>query len=150
MALNGLIIALIEMVIVFKLEAKPQPLKYIKFGVWLVGISYVIFNLFNGSFVLALISSVIITFGEMLSMPFMNTYWISRTAEHNRGQYAALYTMAWGIAQITAPFFGGLIVEEYNFHILWYVVFATAILAGLGFNRLAKQTERDAEVEMVK
>ncbi len=32
-------------------------------------------------------------------MPFMNTYWIARTSHGNRGQYAALYTMAWSAAQ---------------------------------------------------
>ena len=137
MAINGLIIAGIEMVIVFKLESKHQPLRFIKFGVWLVGISYAVYNLFNGKFVLALFSIIIITFGEMLSMPFMNTYWISRSADHNRGEYAALYTMAWGTAQIVAPSLGGFIAENYSFNTLWWIVFATTGLAGLGFHRLA-------------
>ncbi|MCW3105848.1 MAG: transporter [Segetibacter sp.] len=137
MAINGLIIAIIEMVVVFKLEAKPQPLKFIKFGVWLVGISYVVYNLFNGQFLLSFFSIVIITFGEMLSMPFMNSYWISRSADHNRGQYAALYTMAWGTAQIASPSIGGYIADHYSFNVLWWIVFAITVVAGLGYNRLA-------------
>jgi predicted MFS family arabinose efflux permease len=138
MATNGLIIAMIEMVIVFKLEARARPLRYIKWGVWLVGLSYVIFNIFNGNFLLALLSSVIITFGEMLSMPFMNTYWISRSADNNRGQYAALYTMAWGTAQIAGPSVGGYVADRYSFNVLWYLIFAITVLAGFGYNRLAK------------
>ena len=137
MAMNGLIIAVIEMVVVFKLESKPQPLRFIKYGVWLVGISYIMYNLFRGHFLLSVFSIIIITFGEMFSMPFMNSYWISRSADHNRGQYAALYTMAWGTAQIAAPLLGGLIVDRYSFHVLWGIVFAVTIIAGFGYHKLA-------------
>lgn len=136
MAINGLIIAVIEMVVVFKLEAKDQPLRFIKFGVWLVGVSYMVYNLFNGQFLLSLFSIIIITFGEMFSMPFMNSYWISRSAEHNRGQYAALYTMAWGTAQIAAPSIGGFIADRYSFHALWWIVFAITVVTGFGYHRL--------------
>ncbi|MDQ6813678.1 MAG: MFS transporter, partial [Bacteroidota bacterium] len=137
MAINGIIIAAIEMVVVFKLEAKARPLRFIKFGVWMVGLSYVIYDVFSGQFILSLISIVIITFGEMFSMPFMNSYWISRSSNHNRGQYAALYTMAWGTAQIAAPSLGGFIAGRYSFNLLWQVVFAITIVAGFGYQRLA-------------
>jgi len=137
MAINGLIIAVVEMVIVFKLESRANPLRFIKYGVWLVGISYVIFNLFTGQFWLALVSTIFITVGEMLSMPFMNTYWISRSADHNRGQYAGLYTMAWSTAQIASPSIGGFVVEKYGFNMLWWIVFAITVIAGAGFSRLA-------------
>jgi predicted MFS family arabinose efflux permease len=142
MAINGLIIAGIEMVVVFKLEAKAKPLRFIKFGVWLVGISYAVYNLFNGHFLLSLCSIIIITFGEMLSMPFMNSYWISRSEDHNRGQYAALYTMAWGTAQIAAPSLGGFIADHYSFNTLWWIVFATTAIAGVGFHKLATLTSK--------
>lgn len=114
MAINGLLIATIEMVIVYKLEARQKPLLFIKYGVWLIGLSYAVYNIFSGQFLLALASTLIITIGEMLSMPFMNSYWISRSSEHNRGQYAALYTIGWGIAQIGAPSLGGYIVHSFS------------------------------------
>ena len=141
MAINGMIIAAIEMVVVFKLEAKTRPLRFIKIGVWLVGISYLVFNIFSGRFILAIFSIVLITFGEMLSMPFMNSYWISRSADYNRGQYAALYTMAWGTAQIAAPSIGGLVAEHYSFNTLWYIVFCITIVSGFGYHRLAKRPQ---------
>ena len=136
MAINGLIIAVIEMVIVFKLEAKQQPLKYIMYGVWLVGLSYAMYNIFTGQFLLALASIIIITVGEMISMPFMNSYWISRSSEHNRGQYAALYTMAWGTAQIAAPSIGGYIAHQYSYNLLWWIIFVITIIAGAGYYKL--------------
>jgi MFS family permease len=97
---------------------------------WLVS-SYALYNLFTGHFYLALASSVVITFGEMFSMPFMNSYWISRSSEHNRGQYAALYTIGWGTAQVAAPSIGGFIADRYSYTSLWWIVFLITIIAVL-------------------
>jgi len=137
MAVNGLIIAFIEMVIIYKLEARSKPLTFIKYGVWMVGFSYALFNIFNGHFYLALASTLVITFGEIFSMPFMNSYWISRSSEHNRGQYAALYTISWGIGQVAAPSIGGYIADQYSYNMLWWLVFIITIIAGFGYSRLA-------------
>lgn len=136
MAINGLLITFIEMFLIYRLEQKSKPLKYISWGVWLVGLSFGLFNMLNGKLLLALFSVIIITLGEMLSMPFMNSYWISRSTDSNRGQYAALYTMAWGTAQIAAPSVGGFIAGKYSFNMLWWIVFALAIFIGLLYNKL--------------
>ncbi|WP_207496709.1 MDR family MFS transporter [Aridibaculum aurantiacum] len=139
MAINGLIIAFIEMVLVYRIEKSPSPLRFIKYGVWLVGISYGLYNLLEGQFLLALLSVLVITVGEMLSMPFMNTYWISRSSDHNRGQYAALYTMAWGTAQVAAPSVGGFVADQYSFAALWWLVLFVSLVAGTGFHFLTKR-----------
>lgn len=141
MAINGLVIATMEMVLVYRIEKQQEPLQVIKYGVWLIGIAYGVYNLFDGQFILALSSILIITFGEMLSMPFMNTYWISRSSDHNRGQYAALYTMAWGSAQIAAPSIGGFIADSYSFNVLWWLIFFVSLLAGTGFHFLMKRSK---------
>ena len=106
MAINGIIIALIEMVLVYKLDGKRRSMLYITFGVALVGISFWLLNIpGNGPFI-GLCMIILVTFGEIFSMPFMNSYWISRTQTTNRGQYAALYTMAWSAAQTLGPMGG--------------------------------------------
>jgi predicted MFS family arabinose efflux permease len=142
MAINGLVIAFVEMVLVYKLEARGTPLRYIRLGVWLIGLSYGMYNIFSGQFLLALASILVITVGEMIAMPFMNSYWISRSSDHNRGQYAALYTMGWGTAQIAAPSLGGLIVDRLSYTALWWIVFAVTIVAGFGYSRLTFGAEK--------
>ncbi len=139
MAINGLLIAFTEMVLVYNLERKRNPLRYISYGVWLTGLSYLVFILLQGQFLIALLSVLVITLGEMLSMPFMNTYWISRSSDNNRGQYAALYTMAWGISQIAAPSVGGWIADAYSFNTLFVVLFVTSVVGGLGYYKLMQQ-----------
>ncbi len=136
MAINGLIIAFVEMVLVYRLERSAKPYKNITYGVWLIGIAFGLFNLLSGQFMIALIAMITITVGEMLAMPFMNTYWISRSNDYNRGDYAALYTMAWGAAQIASPSLGGYIADHLGFRVLWWIIFSIAIIAGFGYYRL--------------
>ena len=87
---------------------------------------------------LALVMIISITFGEIFSMPFMNTYWIGRTQSSNRGQYAALYTMAWSAAQCLGPLLGSQVADHYNFTLLWWIVGALALFASFSFWRLHK------------
>ena len=136
MAINGIIIALIEMVMIYKLEPRKKNLFYIALGVLLIGFSFISLNIPGGGAALALLMIVMITFGEILSMPFMNSYWIARTQPSNRGQYAALYTMSWSAAQTLGPLFGAQLAQSAGFAALWWAVGGLCIVAALLFRRL--------------
>jgi len=138
MAVNGLVIAFIEMVIVFMVEGKRKNTFYISFGVFLCGLSYLMLNLFYITHLLAVVMILLITFGEMFSMPFMNAFWISRSAAHNRGQYAGLYTIAWASAQTCGPLFGSLIADQWGFDTLWWMVGTLCVTTAFGFYLLHK------------
>ncbi len=138
MALNGILIALIEMVIVFKMEGRKENLFYISNGILVVGISYLLLNVLPATAAMAVICMIIVTIGEMLSMPFMNSFWISRTSPNNRGQYAGLYTIAWSTAQVLGPSGGAQIAEHFNFRALWWVAAGVCISASFGFRWLRK------------
>src|SRR5436190_5236672 len=138
MAVNGIIIALVEMVLIYKLEGRRKHTVYITFGVALTGLSFLMLNIPGMGGLLALAMIVSITFGEIFSMPFMNTYWIGRTQSSNRGQYAALYTMAWSAAQCLGPLLGSQVADHYNFTLLWWIVGGLALFASFSFWRLHK------------
>jgi predicted MFS family arabinose efflux permease len=136
MAVNGIIIALVEMVLIYKLEGRRKNMIYITLGVFIVGLSFLMLNL-QGSFVIIAGSMIVlVTFGEILSMPFMNSYWITRTQAANRGQYAALYTMAWSAAQTLGPMTGAQLAQYSGFTILWWAVGGLAIITSLLFWKL--------------
>lgn len=122
MALNGLLIVFVEMVMIHSLEGKKNAMFFIRIGVLLIGIGFLCLNLLNSVFISAIISMVLITFGEIFAMPFMNAYWIGRTQTNNRGRYAALYTAAWSLAQIAAPTIGSQVAEHAGFNTLWWMV----------------------------
>ncbi len=136
MALNGIIIVLIEMILVFHLERKRQNLFYISNGILLTGLSFFLLNILPSSPITAVFCMVIVTIGEIISMPFMNSFWISRTAPTNRGQYAGLYTIAWSTAQVIGPSGGAQIVEHFNFRVLWWVIGALCVVASFGMKML--------------
>jgi predicted MFS family arabinose efflux permease len=136
MAANGIIIALVEMVLIYKLEGRRKSTFYITFGVALVGLSFLMLNLPGIGPMLAFTMIFCVTFGEIFAMPFMNSYWISRTKTTNRGQYAALYTMAWSIAQTIGPFGGAQLAQHLGFYALWWVIGGLALGTSLCFWKL--------------
>ena len=136
MATNGIIIVAIEMVIVYKLEGRRKNTIYIIMGTLLMTAAYCILNLFYISALMAFVMVICITFAEILAMPFMNSYWIGRSKPYNRGQYAALYTMAWSVAQTFGPMGGAQVAEHFGFSTLWWVVASLSLLAAIGFMRL--------------
>jgi predicted MFS family arabinose efflux permease len=140
MAMNGVLICVIEMVLIHNLEGKRHPLRYITIGVLLVGAGFVVLNTLPAHIVSGLIAVLIITFGEMMSMPFINAFWIERSNDHNRGEYAAIYSMAWSIAQIVAPLLGGYVVlaSGNQFYVLWWILGAVCLLSAVGFSVLYK------------
>ncbi|MBL0273018.1 MAG: MFS transporter [Chitinophagaceae bacterium] len=139
MAANGVIIVLVEMVLIYKLEGKRRHMIYITLGVFMVGLSFLLLNIPGAPVAIAVSMIVLVTFGEILSMPFMNSYWIARTQPSNRGQYAALYTMAWSAAQTLGPMGGAQIAEHAGFNILWWTVGGLSIIASLSFWKLHKK-----------
>jgi len=140
MAANGILIVLFEMVLIHNLEGKKNNLYYVTIGTTLVALSYLVFNIIPHFAWLATISMLIVTIGEIMSMPFMNSFWISRAKSHNTGQYAGLYTIAWSTAQVLGPGTGGQIAEKWGFTALWWVVGGMCIAAAVGFKWLERAT----------
>ena len=137
MALNGLIISLFEMITIFSLEGRRPPLHFISTGVVLVSAAFLLLNIPTVNFgTIALLCMIILTFGEILAMPFMNAYWISRTMPNNRGQYAALYSVAWASAQTIGPYAGSLVAENAGYKTLWIAVGAVCLLLAFLYRRL--------------
>lgn len=139
MAANGLFIVLTEMALIYRLEKRKTPLLFVVLGVLLTAFSFLMLNLFNINHIMAMVFILTITIGEMLAMPFMNSFWIGRSNHNNRGQYAALYTMAWSAAQTFGPMFGARIADKSGFTTLWWTVAAVCMLSVIGFNMLRKQ-----------
>lgn len=138
MALNGILIAGVEMVLIYYLERRGNYIYYIVAGVLICGLSYLSLMLPGNSKAVALVMIFFITIGEILSMPFMNTYWTSRSNERNRGQYAALYTMAWAVAQTLGPFVFSNLIEATSFFTVFIIMGILSVLTAFGFYTLRK------------
>jgi predicted MFS family arabinose efflux permease len=137
MAMNGVLIGLVEMVIVFKLEGKKPYLTLMMYAAVLMALSFLVllFPNFNGFFIASL-CVLIMTIAEMVGMPFMNTFYISRSNESNRGQYAALYTMAWSAAQVFGSSGGSKLATVFGYTTLWWSMAGICVLAAFGYFKL--------------
>ncbi len=140
MALNGILIVGLEMVMIYYLEKRNKYTIYIVFGVFVCALSYLSLLIPGNAKTISLIMIALITVGEIASMPFMNTFWSQRSNEKNRGQYAALYTMAWGTAQTLGPFFCSRIVDASNFNVLFIVMAVITLITTVGFYWLHRVT----------
>lgn len=138
MALNGILIVVVEMVLVHKLDGRRHPLAYISIGVLLTGLTFVFLNILPHNAWIAVLIVVMITFGEIIAMPFMNSFWVSRTNNSNRGSYAAIYGMSWSAAQIIAPAVGSRIITSGGFNNLWWVFASICLFVSIGYYVMKK------------
>ena len=136
MGLNGMTCVIFEMILVFKMEGRRDNLFYISRGVLGVSLSYLLLNILPASAAAAVFCMLVVTLGEIFTMPFLNSFWVSRTVSSNRGQYAGLYTIAWSTAQVIGPAGGSQIAEHFGFRTLWWVAGGLCIVTAIGFRRM--------------
>ena len=122
MAFNCLLIVIFEMPLIYSIEGRWSKLQITTFGGLLVGFSYVIFNIFGWSFGIAILVMLVLTFGEILTLPFLSSIAMERSERGNKGDYMGLYTMVYSVAHIVAPTLGMQVASQWNFHVLWYLI----------------------------
>ena len=76
----------------------------------------------------------------MIGMPFMNSYYIGKSSDLNRGQYAGLYTMSWSLAQVIGSICGALVAATFGFFNLWLLVGFVCMVAAAGYYWLQKKS----------
>lgn len=132
LALNGLLIAIMEMPLVYAVEGRIPRMSLIRWGAVLIGLSFLVLNLGHWT-ILLLISILAITFGEMANFPFSNSYAVDRSTAANRGQYMALYSMVFSLSHVIAPSLGMGIAGHFGFFTLWIVMAGLCAVTVLGY-----------------
>ncbi len=139
MALNGILVAAIEMIMIYKIEGKWSKYNFIALGALLLVISYLMLP-FITNMAGFIIVVIIISFSEMFAMPFMNAYMNQRANEKNRGQYSALYAMAWSTAQISIPILATQTIANIGYNALWVLLAFLSALIVVGIKLLERKT----------
>jgi predicted MFS family arabinose efflux permease len=142
LALNGFLVVLIEMPMVMVLEKNPRTYTYIIAGVLCLPISFLILKFGAGLLITAIIYTIVITFSEIFAMPFMMNYSLSRPKKERQGQYSALYSIAYGIANIAAPSVGLGIAAAYGFDNMFNFIIVLSCLLAIGFYWLKQSSEK--------
>lgn len=147
LAVNGAIVFLSEMVLVHYLS-RYKIYKLIIIGVLLIGGSFLLLNFFHGFYWLIL-GMVMISYGEILTMPFMMSFTSNKANDSSRGRYMAFYSLTYSIGLILAPFIGLRIIKHFGYYSLWWLVFLASIIIGVGYYFILRKYKADPVDEVV-
>ena len=141
LALNGLVVFLLEMIVVYLLGERFSKGLLIVVGMLLLGASFVLLNLVEHVSILYL-AMLLLSISEILVMPFLATITVQRSNDKNRGAYMGLYTIAFSGAHAIAPFLGTSIIARWGFSTLWWATGMASLLTAAGFYFVVQLLER--------
>lgn len=138
-ALNGVLVGAVEMFLITHIEHKNTAHRFIQWGALLLTVSYLMVMVVNGLPWFFVVMTVI-SFSEMLAMPFMNTLMNSRAVDGKRGQYAALYGLTWSLAQIISPVLSTQTIDRWGYQALWIIMALLSATVIWGMGRLQRKS----------
>ncbi|MBC8046301.1 MAG: MFS transporter [Fimbriimonadaceae bacterium] len=153
LALNGFIVFVFEMPVVYSFEKKYAIKHIIAVGILLLSVAMMLLNSTNHPFILY-VSMFLMSISEILAMPFMMTLIIKRSNEMNRGKYIGIYSMTWSSAFIFAPLIGTYFIEHFNYATLWWVMSSICIITLAcilyAIEKMTQKTEQKVSVELIE
>lgn len=140
MTVNGLTVVLCTLLL-SRLTSKTPVLLIMTIASLLYGIGFGLLAL-PPSFLLVLVSTIVWTWGEILSATNINVYVAAKTPASHRGRVNSLVSIVTNIGSLSGPVIAGTIIRGGGTGAVWPVAFfvslaAAALMLGLGlFDRL--------------
>lgn len=147
LALNGLIVFLIEMILVYWIGQRWRIGKLIFIGTLLMALAYMSLNWGHSSLILIL-SMILLSFSEILAMPYMATMAVNRSGEHSVGGYMGMYSLAYATAFVISPFAGTRFVGAFGFDLFWWTLSGITILVAIGFIWISSYLEKPISMDL--
>ncbi|GAB4422457.1 MAG: MFS transporter [Anaerolineales bacterium] len=117
-----------------RIKTKP-PFLIMGLGVLFYALGFGLFGVVT-AYWLFMLNIVIITIGEMLIMPTSQALVANFAPEDMRGRYMAVFGMTWGLPAIVGPLLAGVIIDNYNPNLLWYVGAVLCVVSAAGYYAL--------------
>jgi MFS family permease len=131
LSMNAGMVVLLQMFFT-RMTAKWKPMLAIAFGNLLYVIGFTMYGFVN-TYEMYLLAMVIITVGEMIYAPKEQSIVANFAPEHMRGRYMAVHSFAWIIPVAIGPLGAGLIMDNFDPSLLWYVAGFIGSLSVAGF-----------------
>ncbi|WP_342087550.1 MFS transporter [Dyadobacter sp. OTU695] len=140
LGMNGLIIALFEMVLVQNLANRKPDYFYMISGPLFSAMAFLALVVPHVlPVVLAVATVVLFTTGEMLAFPYLSTFVMNRASDLNRGKYSAAYSVSQSVAQIIGPVMGAYVAGHWGYSALWILLIVISCACALGFRSLFRR-----------
>jgi len=129
MSTSAITVILFQFWVTRRIKRRP-PFLMMALGTLFYMIGFGLFG-FVGAYWMFALNIVIITVGEMIIMPTSQALAANFAPEDMRGRYMAVFGLTWGIPSIFGPGLAGLILDNLNPNLLWYVAgILCAVAAG--------------------
>lgn len=99
---------------------------------FLYGIGYTMFG-FISSYPLFMLAMAIITVGEMLHIPVAQALVARFAPASMRGRYMAVYSVGWTIPFALGPLGAGLVMDNFNPNLVWFIGGGLSLITLAGF-----------------
>lgn len=143
LGMNGIIIALFEMVIIQNFSHRKPDSFFIVAGTVFSALAFLALVVpAVMPVVLAGAAVLLFTVGEMLALPYISTFVMSRASEMNRGKYSAAYSVSQAVASIIGPAAGGFIAANWGYDVLWLALVLLSFSCAVGFRALFQNSVR--------
>jgi MFS family permease len=118
-----------------RISKNRPPFILMALGTALYAIGFGMFG-FISSYGLFILAAFVITFGEMIVVPTSQALAANFAPPDMRGRYMAVYGLSAAIPSTLGPGLAGLILDNFNPNLLWYMGGIMCIVSALGFYAL--------------
>ena len=127
MSMNAAMVVIMQFGITRRIKKYP-PMLMMMVASLLYGIGYFMFG-FVSDYVFFMIAMATITLGEMVHIPVAQALVASFAPEDMRARYMAAYGLGWAIPNSVAALLAGLVMDNYNPNMVWYIAGALSLVA---------------------
>ena len=148
LSMNALMVVLFQFAITRRIENRP-PLLVMAAGMLFYAIGFGMYG-FVSTTAMFILAMIILTTGEMLIAPVSQALVATFSPEKMRGRYMAVFGISWMVPFAVGPYLAGLVMDNMDSRILWYIVALVGIIATFGFLWLhtkMKETKPVIELE---
>ena len=108
------------------------PFQMMAFGTIFYAIGFSMFGFVN-QYWLFVLAIVVVTIGEMIVVPTSQTLAMGFSPEEMRGRYMGVFGVTWSIPATIGPGLAGVILDNLNPNLLWYIGGGLCLLSVLGY-----------------
>ena len=140
MSINALAVVIFQFRITKWISKKDQ-MKMMALGTLCFLVGYTAFG-FIQVFPIFIAMVLLITFGEMIIVPVGQALVARLSPVEMRGRYMGVFELSWSIPAVVGPYLAGLVMDNYNPNLLWYISGFISAAALIGFLLLAGKSKR--------
>lgn len=135
-SLNAVLIVALQLSVARQIRQRGlPPMLVLAVGTLLYAFGFSMFG-YTHAYLLFAVAMVIITAGELLSVPVGQAVAARLAPDHMRGRYLALYSLNLMIAGGIGPWLAGQVINTLGFEWVWYLAGIIGVLAALAYGAL--------------